>query len=289
MNRDDPVAGLSLSKVSVYNTSESDARHMDIAVLLGAVQGVTEWLPISSEGAVAVAYSLLRDTSLSEAVAYALWLHLGTAFSALAAFRGQVLCLIKEATSSPLAPSPLLRFLVAATLISAAIAAPLLLLLDELSERTGASAMVVVGVLLLFTGAVQLRGRSNGARELTEVSLKDALLCGIFQGVSVLPGLSRSGLTVTVLLARRLNRQESLTLSYLLSIPAGLGAALFAYSRDNALMEMEGIVASVVAFLVGLFSIRVLLRLAERINLAPFVLSVGALMIAGAALALAQV
>ena len=182
-----------------------------------------------------------------------------------------------------------MRFLVVATLISAAIAVPLLLLLDELSELTGASAMVIVGVLLLFTGAAQLRRRVGGVRGLACVSLKDALLCGIFQGVSVLPGLSRSGLTVAVLLARRLDRRESLTLSYLMSIPAGLGAALFAYSRDNTLVEMEGIVASVVAFLVGLLSIRVLLRLAERINLAPFVLSVGALMIAGAVLVLAQV
>ena len=262
---------------------------MDIAVLLGAVQGVTEWLPISSEGAVAVAYSLLRDTSLSEAVAYALWLHLGTAFSALVAFREQVRGLIKEVSSTPLAPSPLLRFLVVATLISTAIAVPLLLLLDELSERMGASAMVIVGVLLLFTGATQLRRRSNGVRGLTNVSLKDALLCGVFQGVAVLPGLSRSGLTVSVLLARRMDRRESLTLSFLLSIPAGLGAAGFAYFRDNTLMGMEGIVASVVAFLVGLFSIRVLLRLAERINFAPFVLSVGVLMIAGAVLMLAQV
>ncbi len=261
---------------------------MDIAVLLGAVQGVTEWLPISSEGAVAVVYSLLRDTSLSEAVAYALWLHLGTAFSALVAFRGQVKGLIKEATSNPLAPSPLLRFLVVATLISTAIAVPLFLLLDELSERMGASAMVIVGVLLLFTGAAQLRRRGNGVRGLTSVSLKDALLCGVFQGVSVLPGLSRSGLTVAVLLARRLDRRESLTLSFLLSIPAGLGAAGFAYFRDNALIGIEGIVACVVAFLAGLFSIRVLLRLAERVNLAPFVLSLGVLMIAGAVLMLAQ-
>ncbi len=262
---------------------------MDIAVLLGVVQGVTEWLPISSEGAVAVAYSLLRDTSLSEAVAYALWLHLGAAFSALVAFRGQVRGLVKEATSTPLAPSPLLRFLAAATLISAAIAVPLLLLLDELSERTGAPAMAVVGVMLLITGAVQLRRRSNGVRELACVSVKDALLCGMAQGVAVLPGLSRSGLTVAALLARRFDARESLTLSFLMSIPAGLGAAGFAYFKDNALLGMEGIAACAVAFLVGLLSIKILLRLAERVNFAPFVLSVGVLMIAGAVLALAQV
>ena len=255
---------------------------MDIAVLLGVIQGLTEWLPISSEGAVAAIYSLLRNTSLSEAVAYALWLHLGTAFSALVAFRRQVRDLIKEMTSTPLAPSPLLRFLVVATLISTAIAVPLLLLLDELSEQIGAPAMVIVGVLLLFTGAAQLRRRSAGVRGLASVSIKDALLCGIFQGVAVLPGLSRSGLTVAVLLARRLDRRESLTLSFLMSIPAGLGAALFAYFRDNVLMGTEGIVASVVAFLIGLFSIKVLLRLAERVNFGPFVLSVGVLMIAGA-------
>ena len=69
---------------------------MLIAVLLGFIQGITEWLPVSSEGIVAVVYSIVARQPMEQAVAYALWLHLGTALSALTTFHSEVRQIFKE-------------------------------------------------------------------------------------------------------------------------------------------------------------------------------------------------
>ena len=114
---------------------------MDAALLLGILQGLTEWLPISSQGVVALVQSALLDRPLSEAVAFALWLHAGTACAALLALRREAWGVLRDAASAPLRPSPRLRFLAIATVVSAVIGLPLLLALGELSESLGALGM----------------------------------------------------------------------------------------------------------------------------------------------------
>ncbi len=254
---------------------------MGNAVVLGLLQGIFEWLPVSSEGLVAVAYTFLYDADLDEAVGFALWLHLGTAPAALVALRGEATELARGLVARPFRPSPFLVFLVAATVVSAAVAFPLLLTLPELSSALGGGAMLLVGAAMLVTGAVQLRRPSDGARTNADASAVDGLFAGVAQGVAVVPGLSRSGLTVAVLLARRLDGREALTLSFLMSVPASLGAALYVAVSSEVEIGAEAAVAAVVAFGVGLVTIRLLLGLAGRINFAGFAFAVGALMAAG--------
>ena len=161
---------------------------MAVAVLLGVLQGVTEWLPVSSQGVIAVAYSFFFDRSLSEALAFSLWLHVGTAFAALAALRGEVRVVVREAVSSPLRPSRLLTFLILSTLLSALVGFPLLLALDELSERVSALGMGVVGLFMLITGAIQLGRPQQGTRSREELSHVDALLVGGGPGTGSVAG-----------------------------------------------------------------------------------------------------
>ena len=252
------------------------------SVLLGAIQGVTEWLPVSSEGVVAVVYLALFDRPVSEAVAYALWLHAGTALSATVAFRGEILRLFSELVSLPKRPSRLFSYLFIATAVSGVAAFPLLLTLEELSSDVAVSAMALVGTLMLITGGVQLFRPTGGVRGSDDASLADALIVGLAQGVAVLPGLSRSGLTVAALLMRRIDRRGSLMLSFLMSIPASVAAAAYVVISDGALFGAEEIVAGLVSFLVGLLTIKGLVGVAERVNFGPFVIAVGVLMIAGA-------
>ena len=255
---------------------------MLIAALLGLLQGIAEWLPVSSEGVVTATYSAVRGGSLDDAIGYALWLHLGTALSVLVVFRREIFGVARTAISSPRHPTPLVKFLFVATLSSGAVGFPLLLTLGELSERIGAAAMVLVGVMMLVTGWLQMRSPTLGSRGRDDASAWDGLLAGVAQGLAVLPGLSRSGLTVSLLLARRIDRREALVLSFLMSVPASLGAGLYA-SLDGGLIDSdEAIVSLVVAAVVGLFTIRALLAVAQRINFAKFVISVGLLVIAGA-------
>ena len=256
---------------------------MTTAVLLGVLQGVAEWLPVSSEGVVAAAYSLLEGESLDEAVGYALWLHVGTMPAALVVLRRDVVALVREAWQRPRQPSPLLLFLVVSTALSMVVALPLVFALGELSGIVGASAMGLVGVLMLVTGALQMRGARPGVRDRTLLTLPDALLAGVAQGLSVLPGFSRSGLTVAALLGRGVEKREALVVSFLMSIPASAAAALYAALGGGFTLSAEAFVAAAVAFAVGLAAIRALLVFAERVNLGLFVVLVGLAIIAAAA------
>ena len=255
------------------------------AALLGLLQGVFEWLPVSSQGAVSLAGAYLLGRDPHEALALALWLHLGTGIAAAVAFRADVVQLAAEALPGGAPRSQRLRFLVVATLISAAVALPLLLALgDALPDAGGgAVASLAVGLLMMVSGTLQLRRPPGGVREEGEAGLADAVLAGLAQGAAALPGLSRSGLTVAALLTRRMERQAALRLSFLMSIPASVGAALFAGIDSGLLMSAEGAVGALTAAVVGFASIRALLAVAGRVNFGAFVALVGAGLAAGGA------
>ncbi len=252
------------------------------ALLLGALQGVTEWLPVSSEGIVATVYSFALDKPVDEAVTYALWLHVGTVVSALVAFRTEIVGLVRGFLDEPRRPSPLVRYIVLTTLVSGSVGFPLLLGFDEVASAVGATAMGVVGALMLVTGVVLMRSGRQGVRGRDAVGPLDATLAGLAQGFAALPGLSRSGLTVAALLARGVDRREALVLSFLMSIPAGLGAGLYSAVDSGLATTGDGILAATSAAVVGFIVIRALLSVAERLNFGWFVLTVGALIIGGA-------
>ncbi len=254
---------------------------MTAALLLGALQGVFEWLPVSSEGVVSASYSFFFDKSFEEAVQFALWLHIGTVPSVLIVLRRDCIGIVKEVTSLRGRPSPFLTFLIVATLVSAPIGLGLLIGLEELSARVGASVMAVVGVLMLVTGYMQLRSKVAGERGRADLTLRDAVIAGIGQGLAVLPGLSRSGTTVAVLLARRIDRREALALSFLMSVPASLGAALWAGLSESFTWSGEALVSAAIAFVVGLVVIRLFMGVAERVNLGSFVIFFGLIVLAG--------
>ena len=255
---------------------------MTIAIVLGLLQGITEWLPVSSEGVVAAFYSFFLDRSLSEAVAFALWLHLGTVVSVVIVLRFEVTSLVRAALSDPRRWSPLLKFIVLSTVVSAAVGFPLLLTLDDISTRVGAVAMGIIGLFMFITGGLQLRRKEDGSRKREDLSYMDAVLAGIAQGFAVLPGLSRSGLTVSALLARQIDRREALVLSFLMSVPASLGAGIFSLQEVGRIEASSALVSMIVAAVVGLLTIRILLAVVERINFAKFVIIVGAFIIVGA-------
>ena len=255
---------------------------MTIAIVLGLLQGITEWLPVSSEGVVAAFYSFFLDRSLSEAVAFALWLHLGTVVSVVVVLRFEVTGLVRAALSDPRRWSPLLKFIVLSTVVSAAVGFPLLLTLDDISTRVGAVATGIIGLFMFITGGLQLRRKEDGSRKREDLSYMDAVLAGIAQGFAVLPGLSRSGLTVSALLARQIDRREALVLSFLMSVPASLGAGIFSLQEGGRIEASSALVSMIVAAVVGLLTIRILLAVVERINFAKFVIIVGAFIIVGA-------
>ena len=254
------------------------------ALLLGLLQGIAEWLPVSSEGMVAAAYSLAYGGSLGEGVEYALWLHAGTLPAALLVLRREAAAVVKNVLTAPARLSPVTAFLILSTAIGGAIGLPLLLLVTAPGGGiAGPAVMALIGAALLVTAAAQLRRPRGGEREMHSAAPPDAALAGLALGMSVIPGFSRSGLTAAALLGRKFRGRDALILSFLMSIPASAAAALYAAISDTAAaFSPESLIALAAAFVSGLLTIRILLRLAARLNYGWFLLAVGGVMLAGA-------
>lgn len=250
--------------------------------VLGLIQGLVEWLPVSSEGVVAGVYTLMFDATFDEAVGFALWLHVGTVPSVLIALRRDIFDIVRELWASPHAPSPTVRFLVIGTIVSGVVGLPLLLTLGNISFVGGTAATGLIGCFMLVTGYIQLSRPEAGNHPRQNLSLLDSLLVGVAQGLSVIPGLSRSGMTVAAMLSRRVDHKRALTLSFLLSIPASLAASIYVGIESGFVFDVEAVIAAGVAFVVGLLTIRTLMAVAARMNLGWFVTAVGAVMVGGA-------
>ena len=247
--------------------------------MLGFVQGLAEWLPVSSQGVLAAIYILIEGRSFEEAVDYALWLHLGTATASMVVFRRDIQSLVSEVFTFPISPSPLFIFILFASITSFIVALPILLIVDDFSSKLGVSAMITVGFFMLITGGIQFIKKEIGTRDRSSLSIRDAIIIGLFQGIAILPGLSRSGLTVAVFLGRKFDKREALSISFIMSIPASLAASLFTVFDSRVVVSTETLVSSAVAFFTGVFAIKIFLDFASKVNFGILVILVGLVMI----------
>lgn len=248
------------------------------AIITGIVQGVAEWLPVSSEGMIALlATNLFGAVELETIVEQALFLHLGTLLAAVVYFRRDVWRLLKtllQYRKGDREDKALLQFLIIATIISG-IVGLILLKLATLAftdfALTGQAITLLVGLMLLVTAVLQLKARKGGLRTLSSLTLSDTILLGVVQGFAALPGLSRSGLTVAALLLRKFDDQSALRLSFLLSIPIVLAGNVF-LNFNSSVLTLSHLVSLLFAFAFGLLTIDILIKVARRINFGYFVL-----------------
>ncbi|MEX0785820.1 MAG: undecaprenyl-diphosphate phosphatase [Dehalococcoidia bacterium] len=258
-------------------------------IVLGIIQGIAEWLPVSSEGLIVLAKRHLfgSDAGVDTIVQEALLLHLGTFFAALIYLRKDVVSLLGVARNyRSAAPEQraTLRFLTVATIVSGLLGVFVLVALSSIEDRLELAGQILtagVGVLLIGTAVLQLRTPESGHKLPSDLRTNDDLLLGVVQGLAVLPGLSRSGLTVSSLLLRGFEKEVALRLSFLMSLPIVLGGnvVLNLGDADIGAAQVAGIAA---AFVFGLLTIDLLLRAARRFNFGYFVLAFGVLVIASA-------
>lgn len=250
------------------------------AVVLGLVQGTTEFLPISSTGHLILVPALLgwADSPLNE-LEFAVALHLGTLAALLGAFWRQWLVLVAAALESVRVrslsdPRARLAWLLAAATVPGAAAGVLLETIVETALRSPA----VVGLSLLGGGLLLGAADrwSSRQREESSLSLPEALAVGLGQALALVPGVSRSGMTMTMGLAFGLSREAAARFSFLLSAPiiAGAGAkqALDLWERGIAASELSAYALGIAAAaLSGYLAIRWLLAYVARHSLLPFV------------------
>ena len=253
------------------------------SILVGIVQGVSEWLPVSSKTQVLIVTNYLFALSLTVAFAFGLFMEVGSIGSALIYFRRDIASLLRNRR--------LLAYLVVVTVVTGVVGVPLYLLAERLLQgayNVGLP-MAILG-LLLVGDALYIRSSRRTPRigGLPELGLKHYIAIGIAQGLSALPGVSRSGMTVSTMLFMGVDPKEAFRLSYLAYIPAALGgiATTLLFSRGEletaiSVVDPTGVViAAVVALVIGLFVISLLLRFAKRNDIYVVTLVVGAIALA---------
>jgi undecaprenyl-diphosphatase len=235
-------------------------------LVLAVVQGITEFLPVSSDGHLALVEPLLRGNQADapSSMDLTIILHLGTLGSILVYYRERIFRLLGE-------DRRVLFLIVLGTIPAVALVLCCKMFFDEWFEPILKSTLMA-GIMLPVTGAALLWAhyRGGGQRDYRELKWTDSLLIGLAQATAILPGLSRSGTTIAAGLSRGMSRASAATYSFLLAIPALAGAGVyeaFSMLKDPKPLSASPVnltIGAAVSFVVGLAAIAVLTRVLER-------------------------
>ena len=244
------------------------------AIVLGVLQGLGEFLPISSSGHLIVVPWLLGwpDSGLAFDVA----LHLGTLAAVLFAFAGDWLRIVSSAVRCALRGRPFaepearLLWLLALASVPGAVAG---LLLDEWAETVFRSPALVAVTMALMGAVLWVADRraTPAGPSAEQMTLRDALLIGFAQALALVPGVSRSGSTISAGLFLRYRREEAARFSFLLATPITFAAVML---KVPHLLQSGGDASTwigmITSAVVGLLSIRVLLAYVKTRTYRPF-------------------
>ncbi|KON31463.1 hypothetical protein AC482_00630 [miscellaneous Crenarchaeota group-15 archaeon DG-45] len=243
------------------------------ALIVGLLQGIIEWLPISSQGNLILIMVLFLGLDAADALVFSVFIHMGTGLAALTYFRGD----IKRALQVGLGSGRrLFRFLAVATLVTGAVGLPLFLSV-RVASVYGEALLALTGAALISMGVVERRARRWGRRTAETLSLGDGVLLGLVQGLSAIPGVSRSGVTASALLLKGFSGEEALRISFLMSIPAVFAAALgLTLIEGPPPLEPSFMVALATSYLSAFLSVDLLLRLTRRVRFWALCIALGA-------------
>lgn len=259
---------------------------MDIiqSILMGIVQGLSEFLPISSSAHLVFTsnfYKVFKGIEIAQEtnqeVFFDIMLHLGTLIAVLIFFRKEIFEILKALYVGFKTKDYSARdfkigiYIMLGTIITVLIAFPL-------NEIAGGLVFkpAIVGLLLIFTGALLLFSEKVKNIKSSEISLKTSILIAIAQGLAALPGFSRSGLTIATGLLSGVDRTTAARYSFLLSIPIILGASMVYPLVKLDFAEVAGynwtsiIVGTIVSGIVGYVCIKYFLKFVSKFSLAFF-------------------
>jgi len=276
---------------------------MDIfqAILLGIIQGLTEWLPVSSSGHLALAQHWMDPTP----VAFDIMLHLGTAFvliyyfredisSSLSSIGGVFRASAKAGGGYNGLRKAIMRddrrkttwFVLVGLVPTAGIGLIIEIYLSDWMYTN----LLFLGTMFILTGAVLLSTKGlKGKRKIGDKALdtRHAYLIGLIQGFATSPGLSRSGTTVSAAMHSGLERGQAARIAFLMGVPALLGVGIFHLITDFDVITGEGmpffIIGTATAMVVSYLTLSWLMKLIKKGNFwtfAPYCLVVGAIAIA---------
>jgi undecaprenyl-diphosphatase len=230
------------------------------AILLGLLQGLTEFLPVSSSGHLVLTEHLLG--AKNPGVTFELLVHLGTLLAVLIYFRKRIIAMIRSIfDTSMFEERKLVLYIIIATIPAVIVA---LTLEDTIEAAFGSPLLtsimlLVTGVMLLLTGLAPKKEK--------RLSWFNSLFIGLGQAVAIFPGISRSGSTISFGLFAGVKATTAAEFSFLLSIPAIAGAAVFKikelFSLDVALAG-QYLTGTILSFLSGLLAVYLLLSIVRK-------------------------
>ncbi|MFV0541445.1 MAG: undecaprenyl-diphosphate phosphatase [Aestuariibaculum sp.] len=246
---------------------------MDIidAIILGIIQGLTEFLPVSSSGHLELGKAILGDNMIAEeSLLFTVVLHFATALSTIVVFRKDILQLIKGALQFKWNDD--LRFIakIALSMIPAVLVG---LFFEEQLEALFGNNILFVGCMLIVT-AVLLYFADKAKNTNKSVSFKDAFIIGISQAIAMLPGISRSGATISTSVLLGNDKTKAARFSFLMVVPLIFGkiakdilSGELSYESQNFTSLSVGFVA---AFIAGLFACTWMIALVKKSKLSYF-------------------
>lgn len=227
------------------------------SIVLGLIQGITEFLPVSSSGHLVIFQSILPNFS-DPGIVLDVILHAGTLLAVLVFFRKKLSLFFN------------MKFLL--LLAVASIPAGIFGFLFGDTVETMFSSVKLVGFALLLTGVINLTtDRFKSVKD--KVSMSNAIIIGLFQALAVIPGVSRSGSTIFSGVFQKINRKKAAEFSFLLSVPAIIGANMLEITSHPVVFGKDSVfylLGFISAFLSGLLAIKLVFRLLESKNFFAF-------------------
>ena len=215
-------------------------------IILGIIQGITEFLPVSSSGHLVIIQKFIGVTE--QAVVISVVLHLGTSLALVIFFFKDILNLLRNMR--------LLSYIIIVTLVTGIIGISGKGFFEKLFNSPR-----LVAVALIFTGIILILTRKFMEKKRSALNIKDALILGLTQGFAIIPGISRSGITISTLLFRGLDREMSFRFAFLVAIPAVFGAAILEAKDISLACNLDAgnlIIGFIVSLLTGILSLRIL-------------------------------
>ncbi|MDR2727716.1 MAG: undecaprenyl-diphosphate phosphatase [Chitinispirillales bacterium] len=244
-------------------------------VLLGIIQGLTEFLPVSSSGHLILAETFLnvQNAGIGSNMLIEVILHLGTGIAVLYVFRKDILSLITGAVSSDTVRRKesltYCGWIILATIPAAVIGIGFKKQIDVLFDTTqhGNMAAYLASAMLLVTAALLFFSSKHAGKGGGKLTLAKAAAIGLMQAAAIIPGISRSGSTIAIALLVGVSREEAGRFSFMLALPAIFGAALLdarhisSIPPDMALNLILGFIASLA---VGVAALKLLLSFIKK-------------------------
>jgi len=235
-----------------------------LEILTGVLQGLTEFLPISSSGHLVIISSLSSELDLNtNDIAF---LHIGTLFSIVFFYRKRIFEIFEDLETFIFYFKIILAGIIPAVLIG--LLTPIQNIIDEspnLILITGAS-YLIFSLLLIFSGKIN----NSEALNIRDISVSQAFVIGIAQSIALLPGVSRSGVTLLTAIYLGVKKADAIYYSLLLGIPTIFGAWSLTFINDSFQVNTNIVLPTVVAMFTGLLAIRVLINFTTSSKLQYF-------------------